>query len=233
MPCSASIRLQSGCLVTGRTRTVTQPACGPSRRRGLHCHAHGRPGRPAPAAPRRGGRSILHLRAARQQLRERAFAHEPAAVDDAHDVRQLLDLGQDVAGHEHGLAALGEVAQQSRAWPRCRPGRGRWPARRAAAGPGRTAGRPRCPAAGACRGSRSGPCPTGAVGEADGLEDLVHPCDGWSVPRSREARAGCRARTGTDRTRASRSSRRSGTAVAGRATSTAGRAPRCRPRWAG
>ena len=68
---------------------------------------------------------------------ECAFADEPAAVDDAHHVGQLLDLRQDVTGDEDGLAlacqepqrlahghdaagieAVGRLVQQEQLWVR-------------------------------------------------------------------------------------------------------------------
>ena len=111
MPRSASSRLTADARSLG-TRTVIQPACG--RVQAV------RPPPGCPAAARTATRRSdlvradqhAHLGAAGQQLVERPLAHQPAVVDDAHDVRQLLHLGQDVAGDEHGLAAVREVAQQ-------------------------------------------------------------------------------------------------------------------------
>ena len=39
--------------------------------------------------------------------------HEPAAVEDHDPVGDLLHLVELVAGHEHGAALVGEVAQEA------------------------------------------------------------------------------------------------------------------------
>ncbi len=68
-----------------------------------------------------------------------------------------LQLGEQVAGDQHGATRPGVPAQDSRAARRCPPGRARCPARRAPAPPGRRAARPRARAVAACRVSSRRP----------------------------------------------------------------------------
>ena len=53
-----------------------------------------------------------HLGAPASSSSSRPCADQATPVDDAHHVRELLDLGQDVARHEDRLALVGEEAEQ-------------------------------------------------------------------------------------------------------------------------
>ena len=98
-------------------------------RAALWLHAHGQPtGRVRKRCRRpdagqwrqRGDRALClvgrdpdtHERFLGEQLLDRPLADESAGRDDADDVDHEPDLAQDVAGHEHGLAARCETAQQ-------------------------------------------------------------------------------------------------------------------------
>ena len=139
------------------------------RRGGWRCRRRRAPGpgaaRSAVRTKRAGGREQLGLGALR----------DDAAVAD-HDevVGDDLDLVQQVRGQQHRAAAVGVARGAGRASSGCRPGRGRWPARRGSAPPGRRSARSRCRAAGACRASSCGPA-GGRLGrrEADQVEHLV------------------------------------------------------------
>ena len=139
--------------------------------------------------------------ARRQELGDAALAHQAALVDDADDVGQLLDLGQEVAGDEDGLALPGEVAQ--------RLAHG-GDARRVEAVGGlveqqqvgvvsRSAAR--CPAAASCPASSvadlvAGPVPSGRPARAPRRSRLR----ATGAPVAPQARAGSRGPTGTGRT---------------------------------
>ena len=49
---------------------------------------------------------------AEQELVDRPLPDQPARGDDPDDVGQLLDLAEDVAGDEHGLAGRGQVPER-------------------------------------------------------------------------------------------------------------------------
>ena len=88
---------------------------------------------------------------------DRPGRDQPALVHD-DDVRAgLLDLGQQVAGHDDRAPGRGVVAAAPRASRRSAAGRGRWSARRAPAPRAGRAWPARCRAAAACRGCRRGP----------------------------------------------------------------------------
>ena len=63
----------------------------------------GRVQRPQPVGPQRPGGG---------QLADRVLADRAAAVDEDHPVGDLLQVGQDVAGDDHGPALPGQPAQQ-------------------------------------------------------------------------------------------------------------------------
>ena len=68
------------------------------------------------ASPAASGEVTRTVGSARRgQLGQRRGVHEAAAGDDDDVVDRLLDLGQHVAGHQHGAALGGEVPQERRA----------------------------------------------------------------------------------------------------------------------
>ena len=79
---------------------------------------------------------------------------QAAPVHDHHVGAGLLDLGQQVAGDDHGTAVARRSARAPRASRRSAAGRARWWARRAPAGRAGRAWPGRWPAAAACPGSR-------------------------------------------------------------------------------
>ena len=85
------------------------------------------------------------------QLGDRSLRDQAAVVDDHHGVDGLRDLGEHVAGDQHGAALRRRTRAAGRAASGCPPGRGRWRARRGSAPPGRRAARSPGRAAAACR----------------------------------------------------------------------------------
>ncbi len=57
-----------------------------------------------PQSDRALGRMVEHRR-------DVSLSQQPAAADDRHGVGDLLHLTQQMTGHQHGLAAVGEAAQ--------------------------------------------------------------------------------------------------------------------------
>ena len=90
---------------------------------------------------------------ARGQLLERGLDDQLAAVDDQHLIDGLCDLGEHVAGDQHG--SLGRLRRRagSRVASGRLPGRARSPARRGSTARGRRAAPRPAPAADACRAS--------------------------------------------------------------------------------
>ena len=111
MPAVASARLTSAAR-SGSTRTDSQPSSPVVRR-------HARPAPAARGAPSRGSTSSggdpdPDDALAEQELVHRAFADEAARRDDPDDVGELLDLAEDVARDEDGLAGRSEVRSVAR-----------------------------------------------------------------------------------------------------------------------
>ena len=126
----------------------------------LRVHLAARPRRPRPAASARGRvvAAQLHARqVAGTQRLDRALEAQPPGVQHADMAGDQFDFAELVAGDEHGDAvAAGQSAQQLRACPGCRPGRGRCRARRGSAGAARRAAPARSPGVAACRASTRG-----------------------------------------------------------------------------
>ena len=100
-------------------------------------------------------------------------ARRPCPSDQDQVVGDLLDLVQQVGGEQHGAAVARRTPAAGRASSGCRPGRGRWPARRGSGCGGCRAARWRCRVAGACRGSSSEPALGLHRGQRHQLEHLV------------------------------------------------------------
>ena len=115
-----------------------RPARGRRRRAGRRCRRTVLDDvMPAPCRARgeRRRRRAVRTRvpAAREQLGLGALGDDPAVADHDQVVGDDLDLVQQVRGEQHGAAAVGVRRAAGRASSGCRPGRGRWPARRGSA----------------------------------------------------------------------------------------------------
>ena len=114
-----------------------------ARRVGVGAQRRRRPrgGGDAGGRERRGERAGVALRttvpAACQQVGLGALRDDPAVADHDEVVGDDLDLVQQVRGQQHGAALVGVRPGAGRASSGCPPGRGRWPARRGSAPPGR------------------------------------------------------------------------------------------------
>ena len=107
-----------------------------------------------------GGAQLVAPGGGGDQLAERALVDDAAGAHDRDAVAQLLDLGHQVRGEQHGDPLVGEPADERAHVAHARRDRARSSARRAAAAAGRAAARPRSRAAGACRASSRRPCPS-------------------------------------------------------------------------
>ena len=200
----------------GRSRR--RPRCPGSR-------SSARPSRSASAARTRVTGPVRRRRAPARAGR----CARSTPVRDHHDVVDALgDLGEQVAGHQHGAAAAGLVRAAGRASSGCRAGRGRWRARRGSAPRGRRAARRRSRAAGACPSSSPSRAGRARVGRG-------RPASSTSSTRARRMAAGggqhaqvvaaAAARDGSSRPRARR---RPGARMRQLARSAARRRSRCR-----
>ena len=106
--------------------------------------------RSAAASPGRSVSTATRGCRLRAQLGERALGDQPADVHDADVRADLLDLGQQVGGEQHGGAVGGELAGPACAPRGCPAGPGRWSARPARAARAAAAAPRRCRAAAAC-----------------------------------------------------------------------------------
>ena len=115
----------------------------------------------APAQARRSARRIgirgADQRAVVGEVIDGPAGDEPALVDDDDVVDEVLHLGEEVAGDEHGVAPCGSSPEQVAQIVDALAGRGRWRVRRAPARPGRRAAPRRARAAASCPASRCRP----------------------------------------------------------------------------